>query len=383
LRRAAIASLTAALALAAVPAAHAKSDGADVPASPLDLASAKLTQDGTHLVLAVHTRGDWASKVLTSRRGRSLCLILFQGPRRFVCASATASGRPALTATRSGGSTSALSAEIKRGDLRTFIARFSTDAVGLKPGALKWVVTSTWSDSTDCGPGNPPCGDRLPDSGSVSTTLLPPTPTGCKAHGPWSLSNASRSRRVVALTFDDGPSSYTSQMLDVLKENKVHGTFFLIGQQISERAKVLRRALAEGNALGNHSWNHSNLSGGAGGQLSSTQAAIKRATGYTPCVFRPPYGATSSLLVSQARSLGLATIIWDVDPRDWARPGSGAIVSNVLGNTRPGSIILSHDGGGPRDQTVSAYRTIIPALKRRGYRFATLPELLGYAPTYG
>jgi peptidoglycan-N-acetylglucosamine deacetylase len=378
-----IASLTAAFALAAVPAAHARSDGADVPGSPLDLTEIEVTQDETHIVLAIHTHGDWASKVLTSRPGRSLCLILFQGPRRFVCASATAGGRPALTITRAGGTTSALSAEIKRGDLHTFVARFSTQEVGLKPGKFKWVVTSTWTDSKECGPGKSTCGDRAPNTGSVSATLLPPTPTGCKAHSPWSLSNASRSRKVVALTFDDGPSSFTSEMLDILKANKVHGTFFLIGQQVADRARVLRRALAEGNALGNHSWNHANLSGGGGGQLSSTQAAIRRATGYTPCVFRPPYGATSSTLVSQARSLGLATIIWDVDPRDWSLPGTDAIVGNVLGNTRPGSIILSHDGGGPREQTMAAYRRIIPALKRRGYRFATLPELLGYAPTFG
>jgi peptidoglycan-N-acetylglucosamine deacetylase len=380
-RAAAIAG--AALWLAAVPAAQAASDGADVAVSPLDLASATLTQDGTHLVLAVHTRGDWASRVLTSRRGRSLCLIVFQGPRRYVCASATAGGRPALTSTRAGGTTGALAAEIKRADLRTFTARFSSAAIGLKPGKLSWIVTSTWADSTDCAPGQPVCGDRLPDRGQVAMTLAPPTPTGCRAHSPWSLSNASRSRRVVALTFDDGPGPFTSQMLDVLKRNGVHGTFFLIGQQVSGRASVLRRALAEGNALGNHSWNHANLSGGAGGQLSSTQGAIRRATGYTPCVFRPPYGATSSLLVGQARAQNLDTILWDVDPRDWARPGSGAIYSNVVGNTRPGSIILSHDAGGPREQTVAAYRSIIPTLKRRGYRFATVPELLGLKPTYG
>jgi peptidoglycan/xylan/chitin deacetylase (PgdA/CDA1 family) len=87
--------------------------------------------------------------------------------------------------------------------------------------------------------------------------------------------------------------------------------------------------------------------------------------------------------VGQAASLGLDTILWDVDPRDWARPGSGAIYSNVVRNTRPGSIILSHDGGGPREQTLAAYQSIIPTLKRRGYRFATVPELLGLKPTYG
>jgi peptidoglycan-N-acetylglucosamine deacetylase len=382
--RRALPALAALLALATAPAvARAAGDPADSPGSPLDLASATLRQDGTDLVLSVHTRGDWASRVLTSRRGRSLCLILFQGPRRFVCVSATGRGRPSLTSTRAGGTTGALSATLDRPDLRTLNARFASSAVGLRPGTFSWIVTSTWTDSKLCAPGRPACGDRLPDTGNVAATLVPPTPTGCRARSPWSWSNASRSRRVVALTFDDGPGPYTSQILDVLRHNGVHATFFVIGQQVSGGAAVLKRALKEGNAIGNHSWNHANLAGGGAGQLSSTQAAIRRTTGYTPCVFRPPYGGTSSLLVSQARAQGMDTIIWDVDPRDWARPGSGAIYSNIVGNTRPGSIILSHDGGGPREQTVAAYRSIIPTLKRRGYRFATVPQLLGLKPTYG
>jgi peptidoglycan/xylan/chitin deacetylase (PgdA/CDA1 family) len=379
----ALPALVALLALAAAPAAHAVDDKADSPGSPLDLASATVRQDGTDLILSLRTRGDWASRVLTARRGRSLCLILFQGPRRFICASATARGRPSLTSTRAGGNTSALSARIERPDLRSFTARFAASAVGLRTGKFSWIVTSTWADSKRCAPGRPVCGDRLPDTGNVAASLVPPTPTGCRARSPWSFSNGSRSRRVVALTFDDGPGPYTHQILDILKRNGVHATFFLIGQQVSGGAAILKRALREGNALANHSWNHSNLAGGGAGQLSSTQAAIRRATGYTPCVFRPPYGATSSLLVGQARAQGLDTILWDVDPRDWARPGSGAIYSNVVGHTRPGSIILSHDAGGPREQTVAAYRSIIPTLKRRGYRFATVPELLGLKPTYG
>ena len=376
-------SLAAVAMLLSAPTAMAADDPADIPASPLDLASATLRQDGTNLVFSVRTRGKWASRVMTSRPGRSLCLIVVEGPRRFVCATSTGRGRPALSVTRSGGSTAALSAKVDRPDLQTLDATFAASAVGLKPGRVRWVVTSTWTDSNKCSGPKVPCGDRLPDTGFAETTILPPVPTGCQARSPWSWNSASRSRRVIALTFDDGPSSYTGQILDILKRNKAHATFFVIGQQVSGGASVLRRALREGNAIGNHSWNHASLAGGAGGQLTGTSAAIRRATGYTPCVFRPPYGATSSLLVGQARSNGMDTIIWDVDPRDWSLPGSGAIVSNVLGNTHNGSIVLSHDGGGPRSQTVSAYRTIIPALKRRGYRLATVPELLGLRPKYG
>lgn len=376
--------LAAALTLAAAPAALATGDPADTSGSPLDLTSATLQQDGTDLVFTVRTRGAWASRVMTSRPGRSLCLIVIQGQRRFICATATGRGRPALSITRAGGATRGLPAAIKRSDgLKTMTATFATKAAGLEPGKVRWVVTSTWTDAKTCSGAQTPCGDRLPNGGFAETTILPPVPTGCQARSPWSWSAASRSRHVIALTFDDGPGPYTSQILDILKRNKVHATFFVIGQQASGGASLLRRALREGNAIGNHSWNHASLAGGGAGQLSSTQRAIRRATGYTPCVFRPPYGATSSLLVSQARAQGMDTILWDVDPRDWARPGSGAIAGNVLGHTHNGSIVLSHDGGGPRSQTVAAYRTIIPALKRRGYRFATVPELLGLKPKYG
>jgi peptidoglycan/xylan/chitin deacetylase (PgdA/CDA1 family) len=370
--------------------ARAASDPADAAASPLDLAAATLTQDGTDLVFTVRTRGDWASRVLTARRGRSLCLVLSQGARRFVCASASSTNGPALTINAAGGSPSPLAARIDRPTLRTLTARFASRATGLQVGRFTWTVTSTWADSGGCATPVRACNDRLPDRGSVSGELVPPAPTGCAARGDSYRSNGSRDRKIVALTFDDGPSSYTPQVLDILKRAGVHGTFFLIGQQVSGYASFARRALREGHVLANHSWNHADLSGGAGGQLTQTNRAIRRATGYTPCIFRAPYGAVSSLLIGQARSQGMLTIGWDVDPQDWSRPGSGAIESGgpasaarILGNTRSGSIILMHDGGGPRDQTVAALPRIIATLKRRGYSMVTVPELLGLRPTYG
>jgi peptidoglycan-N-acetylglucosamine deacetylase len=376
------------LAVAAAAPAQATPDGADASGSPLDLAEATLRQDRRSLVFTVRTRGDWASRVMTSRPGRSLCLIIFQRGRRFVCASATNNGRPALTLTRAGGPTGGLSADIDRPNLRTLVARFAAGAVDLRDGAFRWTVTSTWTDSRDCAAR--PCGDRLPDEGEIAARLLPPTPTGCTARGASYRTSGSQSRRAVALTFDDGPGPYTSRVLDILKRTGAKGTFFLIGQQVSGGAGVLRRALREGHVLANHSWNHANLSGGGFGQLSSTNAAIRRATGYTPCLFRAPYGAVSGTLLGQARSLGMLTIQWSVDPQDWARPGAGAIMSSapagaarILGATRSGSIVLMHDAGGPRDQTVAALPGIIRTLKRRGYRLVTVPELLGLRPKYG
>ena len=128
------------------------------------------------------------------------------------------------------------------------------------------------------------------------------------------------------------------------------------------------------------------MSGGgsfAYSQLSRTRSAIRAASGYyTPCVFRAPYGAVSGSLFPVARSLGMLTIQWDVDPRDWARPGTDSIYSTIVGHARRESIILMHDGGGPRDETLAALPDVIDTLRQRGFGFATVSELLGYQILY-
>ena len=139
------------------------------------------------------------------------------------------------------------------------------------------------------------------------------------------------------------------------------------------------------SSIGNHSWSHPVLSGGgsfADSEISRTNARIGRQTGFTPCVFRAPYGAVSSSLIAIARRHGMLTIEWDVDPTDWARPGTGAIISRVLGQTRPGSIILMHDGGGLRNQSVAATDVILGTLARRGYKVVSVETLLGLKPVY-
>jgi peptidoglycan/xylan/chitin deacetylase (PgdA/CDA1 family) len=121
----------------------------------------------------------------------------------------------------------------------------------------------------------------------------------------------------------------------------------------------------------------------ASGEITSAAGAIHKATGFRPCLFRAPYGAVSSSLIGLARGLGFTTIQWDVDPQDWARPGSGAIYARVVGNVRNGSIVLMHDGGGPRSQTLAALPGIIHTLKARGYGFVTVDQLTGARLRYG
>lgn len=205
------------------------------------------------------------------------------------------------------------------------------------------------------------------------------------ARGPEVAHYGGPPRREVALTFDDGPWTLTRQFVRMMHAQHAPATFFMVGRQLSQQDQpLLHEELRDGDALGDHTWSHPNLthSPDVRGQLQLTKRAIRRLSGYSPCVFRPPYGAYDGSVMAAARSLGLATVMWNVDPRDWALPGSAAIVQRVLAQVRPGSIVLSHDGGGPRTQTLAAYPRIIAALRKRGYRFLTVPQLLGFRTVY-
>jgi peptidoglycan-N-acetylglucosamine deacetylase len=221
-----------------------------------------------------------------------------------------------------------------------------------------------------------------------SRHVMPPLryrPVGCRLRGPAIAYTHGPPRDEVALSFDDGPSVLTSRFVKMLRANHVVATFFMIGEQVDPGYRsVLREELRSGDALGDHTWSHPDLllSANVSGQLRGTREVIRRETGYTPCVFRPPYGDYDATVVDLARALGLATILWDVDPSDYTLPGIGTIEQRVLAQTQPGSIILSHDGGGPREETLAAYPYIIRSLRERGYRFVTVPQLLGFRTVY-
>jgi peptidoglycan/xylan/chitin deacetylase (PgdA/CDA1 family) len=136
-----------------------------------------------------------------------------------------------------------------------------------------------------------------------------------------------------------------------------------------------------GNEIANHSMHHETRAGGA--SMRQTNRRIERATGFEPCLFRPPGGSFDSRLLSHARGLGMATVIWDVDPRDWSTPGAGAIYSRVVSAVRPGSIVVLHDGGGNRSQTVAALPHIIHTLRGRGYHLVTVTKLLHQRTIWG
>jgi peptidoglycan/xylan/chitin deacetylase (PgdA/CDA1 family) len=235
-------------------------------------------------------------------------------------------------------------------------------------------------------------GRRAASETTVPAPAPPPGPgaqplyriVGCRSHGTLAYRQGPP-RREVAIGFDDGPWRDTPAFVRMLERSHARATFFTIGRQLTpEYRAMLLRELKDGDVIGDHTFNHPDLtrSGRVRAELQQTIGAIRALSGYTPCVFRPPYGSFDGSVLSVARSLGLATVLWNVDPSDYAQPGVGAIERRVLAQVRPGSIVISHDGGGRRTETLDAYPAIIAALRARGYRIVTIPELLGFRPVY-
>lgn len=183
--------------------------------------------------------------------------------------------------------------------------------------------------------------------------------------------------RSIALTFDDGPwPKTTGQVLSILRQFKIHATFFLLGPQVRTRPQLVQQELHEGHAVGNHSWTHPKATRRPKLELDATTEAIRQATGLRTMLYRPPYGILNNSLTQLALRRGMAVILWSVDVNDWKRPPVEYITKQVVLSSTPGGIILLHDGGGDRSHTVAALPGIIQNLQAQGYHFVTIPELL-------
>jgi peptidoglycan-N-acetylglucosamine deacetylase len=180
----------------------------------------------------------------------------------------------------------------------------------------------------------------------------------------------------IALTIDDGPDPvYTPQVLRLLRKYHVTATFSMIGLHVAAFPDLARDVAEAGHKIANHTWTHADLVGlpvhRVHDEVVRASDAIHAATGGQPGLFRAPYGAWSRAVIRECERTGMIPVDWSVDPRDWSMPGVRAIVRNIMTNTRPGSIILEHDGGGNRSETVAALRIVLPRLLGEGYRFAT------------
>ena len=210
---------------------------------------------------------------------------------------------------------------------------------------------------------------------SARSATRPPRPQPRLPYGE-PMSTVKDGPKVVALTIDDGPSPvYTPQILRILRRYGVTASFSMVGLNAASYPGVAREVAAAGHMIVNHTWNHYNLghmsAAGVWDEIAHGTDAIHAATGKRPGMFRAPYGVWPPAVFSYCAQAGLTPLAWSVDPRDWSRPGVRAIARTIMSDTRTGSVILEHDGGGNRSQTVAALKIWLPRLLDAGYQFTT------------
>lgn len=356
-----------------------------VGAAGNDLRKAKISQKGRMLVLQVNSADRFAIRRLARQPdfsrplARYLCLelrrrgedrtsrVCFGGRRdhRRVAGFARITSKGQAIKPRT------IPVRVKGSSDSGLTISFVPGRAKLTPGRYAWRVRFS---NGDCIEEPRTCRSDYPRSGFSSYRVRPVRVVGCTGGDGRVVSRGPRGRKAVALTFDDGPSSYTPDVLRVLRRKKVKATFFVLGNLVAADPAATRRILAAGHEIANHSSDHALLPGYS--NLSRANRQIWRATGFKPCLFRPPYGAINSSVRNSARDLGMKSVLWDVDTSDWSTPGSG-LISSRISSARNGSIVLMHDGGGPRSQTVAALPGAIRNLRSRGYRFETVTRLLG------
>ena len=186
----------------------------------------------------------------------------------------------------------------------------------------------------------------------------------------------------IAMTFDDGPhATLTPKLLDMLAARRLKATFFIIGQNGAEYPDIMKRIVREGHELANHSWSHPNLGKmsdeAVRAQMQKTDDVIQAAAGKRTTLMRPPYGSITPRQKEWIyETFGYKTIIWDVDPFDWRRPGASVIRDRIVNQTQPGSIILVHD---IHPGSIDAMPDTFDQLTAKGFKFATVSELLAMA----
>lgn len=185
-------------------------------------------------------------------------------------------------------------------------------------------------------------------------------------------------QKVFALTFDDGPDpSYTPRIVKILQEKKVPATFFMVGAMVRAHAPTGMLVVKAGYPIGGHTWTHPMRTKRPAWEVDHTDAMIKEKLGITTTMFRPPYGIRTNGLASVASARGEDVIIWSSDSDDWNHHTNASIIhNNVMRNAGSGGIALMHDGGGNRSATVVALPGIIDALKNRGFKLVTVPQLM-------
>lgn len=398
--------------LLAPPAASASTrEDANDAEGPLDVRSMRLTQDVRRVELQLRVHGRLPSlRELTpfpssvdADDERYLC-VQFKGRvigRKLLCPAAEGRKRQVTLGLSSYGEAGhatrrrTLAAQLTGATKHSMQLSFALREAGLAPGRFSWGGLSGWTGE-DCERPSPPlpekprdgrrrlptidppenlCLDRVPNNGFVQARFHPLRRVGCTRDEDLANTYGSRDKKEVALTFDDGPSSYTDAVLRTLDRHNAKGSFYVLGDQVPGDANTLRKAVRHGHELANHSLHHERYPSSS--SMRATSARIEAATGFSPCTFRPPYGLMDGDVARAARANGMSSVLWDVDTADWTLPGSEAIYRRAVDGARAGSIVLMHDGGGYRGQTLSALPRIIDTLQSRGFKLVTATEILG------
>lgn len=376
--------LLALVTLAAIAGGPAAS-GSDHPA----VGPAGLSQSGRALAVGIETDHRLALRSFgrrpdfNSRNARFLCLELGHAGKRGkarICLGGPRGTYRQAGVTRLGPGGKVVSRITVRVRLRRIAGRrlsLSLDPrrAGFAPGRYRWRMLLS---DRKCG--EHPCRSAYPAGRLGTFRLRPVRAVGCTGGNGELVLHGPRHGKRVALTFDDGPGPDTPAVLRTLRHFRVKATFFMLGMQVNLYPSLARKVLRAGHEVATHSSVHALLPGYS--DIAASVRTIRHRTGFRPCLFRPPYGATSSSLIASARRARLKAVNWDVDTNDWRLPGPGAIQAAITGGVRPGSIVLMHDAGGPRGQTVAALPGAIRSLRRHGYRFVTVSGLLGNRVIY-
>lgn len=238
----------------------------------------------------------------------------------------------------------------------------------------------------------PPPVKTVPNTAHRTPTIKPPALRNSNVNlsgGVYNSSKISYSRvpttmPYIALTFDDGPHAvHTPRLLDMLRKRNIKATFYVVGTNVKRYPSIIRRIVAEGHEIANHTVNHPNLSkmsnSGVRKELNDARDSIIATCGVKPRTMRPPYGAlTTSQRAWIHKEYGYPTILWDVDPNDWRKPGASVVTSRILNNTRNGSIVLAHD---IHKETIDAMPATLDGLLRKGFKFLTVSQLLSLEGT--
>jgi peptidoglycan/xylan/chitin deacetylase (PgdA/CDA1 family) len=213
----------------------------------------------------------------------------------------------------------------------------------------------------------------------TTPSAAPSASPGAPAPGKIAYSSVNADGPYIALTFDDGPhTTNTPRLLDILAKRNIKVTFFVIGENVQANPAILKREVAEGHEIGNHTWDHPNLAkksdDAVRSELRRTQDIIVQTIGTAPTLMRPPYGELTAKQRKWVNAeFGYKVILWAVDPLDWKRPGSSVVAQRILSETRAGNIILVHDIHAP---TIDAIPEVLDGLLAKGFKFVTVSQLL-------